>query len=804
MRPGTDRNATLTAETVGLAFLNGDLQVFSIDAQSVPAGYQDNVLVNPDNSADELKTIWFAQPFLGFLYVVAEFASGTVHHYWLQSGGSWAANTVYQDGAIVLPTTPNGLAYQVERLTPPNPTWAPETATAVGDQVEPTVPDGFYFRATAVSGANPHTGEVEPVWPVTVGATVYAFTATKTAGAEVFTTANPAGITWSNGQGVTLSGLLSANFTAGTTYYVVNESTDTFQLSATVGGAAIDGDNTITPVGYVTLVNTGATIQEFGDFAVTNQPAVTASTASPLATSITDRYGNSSDIAGAAETNFGAVAVLPTASTTTAQWVKGTLYPRGSTVIPTTNQGAVVDAIPNGNFAGDGGATWISTGAGAWEYGTYGTPYYGTTQAVNPPQATSAKLTMASWANVTPGQSVTISLYFTTGTSGGSDLQCAIGLNWGDATTPTPNIISTVHGTFTSSQGAWTKKTFTAIAPANAANVQAWVQASSGTASRDSLGVDLFAWNLEVPSPVSQFIYEAVQAGNGTSASTEPIWPTVEGDTVIDGTVTWEAVGSSIITWTAFPIAQSGATEPTWPTGIGQTVSDGNMAWTAISRVITDPNCPNTKGVALGASHVFAIDDDIVAYSAAVNPLDWSTPNNAGYLPTGLNNYGQNPMEVLSLYRGNLVAMNAGGYQMWQIDPDPANMALLDAQPVGSTFTRSAQSIATDNLFLDDPRRAQHRHDGRDREPADRHDRAADRYRLSRQQSRPARITRSHSTIPRAASIGSASGLKSSCSPSTATIKRAGVDMCSQTRSRTSRSRAKSCTCAALAIWSGK
>ena len=168
-RPGTDRNATLNAETVGLAFLNGDLQVFSIDAQSVPAGYQDNVLVNPDNAADELKTIWFAQPFMGFLYVVAEFVSGAVFHYWLQSGGSWAANTVYQDGAIVLPTTPNGLAYQVERLTPPNPTWAPETATAVGDQVEPTVPDGFYFRATAVSGSNPHTGQVEPIWPVTSG-----------------------------------------------------------------------------------------------------------------------------------------------------------------------------------------------------------------------------------------------------------------------------------------------------------------------------------------------------------------------------------------------------------------------------------------------------------------------------------------------------------------------------------------------------------------------------------------------------------------------------------------------------------
>jgi hypothetical protein len=37
---------------------------------------------------------------------------------------------------------------------------------------------------------------------------------------------------------------------------------------------------------------------------------------------------------------------------------------------------------------------------------------------------------------------------------------------------------------------------------------------------------------------------------------------------------------------------------------------------------------------------------------------------------------------------------------MWQIDPDPANMALLDAQPVGSLWPQAAQSVANDLLFL--------------------------------------------------------------------------------------------------------
>jgi hypothetical protein len=124
------------------------------------------------------------------------------------------------------------------------------------------------------------------------------------------------------------------------------------------------------------------------------------------------------------------------------------------------------------------------------------------------------------------------------------------------------------------------------------------------------------------------------------------------------------------------------------------------MSWEAIDRHVIDTNNPQTIGVALGASHVFAEDNDIVNFSAAVNPIDWSSTNNAGYLPTGLNNYGDNPVQVLAIYRSNLMVFNAGGYQMWQIDPDPQNMALLDAQPIGSIWPQAAQSVANDLLFL--------------------------------------------------------------------------------------------------------
>jgi hypothetical protein len=46
------------------------------------------------------------------------------------------------------------------------------------------------------------------------------------------------------------------------------------------------------------------------------------------------------------------------------------------------------------------------------------------------------------------------------------------------------------------------------------------------------------------------------------------------------------------------------------------------------------------------------------------------------------------------------VAFNAKGFQMWQVDEDPANFALLDASPVGCTFSKSLQAVSNDLVFL--------------------------------------------------------------------------------------------------------
>ena len=84
----------------------------------------------------------------------------------------------------------------------------------------------------------------------------YAFTSTS-ASPAVFTTAAPAGVAWVNGQAVKLgiSANAGANFKSNTVYYVVAQSTDTFELALTPGGAAINGDGSHAGAGYVYLVN---------------------------------------------------------------------------------------------------------------------------------------------------------------------------------------------------------------------------------------------------------------------------------------------------------------------------------------------------------------------------------------------------------------------------------------------------------------------------------------------------------------------------------------------------------------------
>jgi hypothetical protein len=491
-----------------------------------------------------------------------------------------------------------------------------------------------------------------------------------------------------------------------------------YQAIATTGTPVHTG--AVEPVWPTTA---GGIIQEFGDFDVSTSDAGTNqgafSTASPLGSNLTDRYGDSATISNAGIfATSSTLSSLTLASTKITTWVAGTNYAPGSVVVPTSTQGAFLNAIPNGDFEGGAGAGgWVFTDPGGipqWAFSST-LPYQGAECIAFPanaqPGAQGAFATMTSFSLVTPGQSVTASAYLDPNNSG-ANLTLWLQLNWYNSSDAI--IASTGFQQNEQEGGGYRQVTVTGTAPAGAAHARVSIGAGSGTTSHNAGFADLVTWNLATPAPITNFLFEAVQPTAASSAATEPTWPTVLGNIVIDGGVTWKAIGTSIITWQAIPLMQSGLTAPTFPTVIGNAVHDFStysnqngfitsqcsMSWVATDRHVLDTSCPNTVAVAIGASHVFAGDNDITNYSAAVNPIDWSSTNNAGYLPTGLNSYGDNPVAALALYRGNLIIFNASGYQMWQIDPDPQNMAFLDAQPVGSIYPRAAQSVANDLLFL--------------------------------------------------------------------------------------------------------
>lgn len=175
MRPASVLHHSLPPGTKGLVVFRGKFVVFASTLIAPGSSqYTVEILRHPDSGfVGTLVDIHFASPFLGYLYVVAEWSDGSVFHYWLQAAQTWAANTVYAQGAVVQPTVPNGYAYVAERIGDPPQPWAAGVLRAVNDKVEPTTPNGFEYTAVETYGDTPASGQVEPTWPTVEGAVVY-------------------------------------------------------------------------------------------------------------------------------------------------------------------------------------------------------------------------------------------------------------------------------------------------------------------------------------------------------------------------------------------------------------------------------------------------------------------------------------------------------------------------------------------------------------------------------------------------------------------------------------------------------
>ena len=218
-----------------------------------------------------------------------------------------------------------------------------------------------------------------------------------------------------------------------------------------------------------------------------------------------------------------------------------------------------------------------------------------------------------------------------------------------------------------------------------------------------SAGALVAKGEIAYPRLYNGFGYKAVQANAGRTGQSEPTWPTSVGLNVTDGEVIWEAFAISTITWRAFNIHELGATEPAWPTTVGATVTNGTVTMTTRVPTVQDPGCPHGKATLIASQKVFTAHDDVTNYSATSNPLGWSAslfPKDAGFLPTGDSMVGEPTANALALYRGNMAVIAFATIQIWQLDPDPARISLVDTiEGVGSPYGRAHASVAGDLYF---------------------------------------------------------------------------------------------------------
>lgn len=377
-------------------------------------------------------------------------------------------------------------------------------------------------------------------------------------------------------------------------------------------------------------------------------------------------------------------------------WQPGYLYQPGDIVQPITAPSATAAQVQNGDFAA-GNVNWDFTGGA--EFSLTG-GYSGNGNCVRMPGSVADGLALNRTKLVVPstGSTFDASAMINQGASIRGATRGWVEVRWFDINDA---LISSERGNVVDdgSGGAWHQSKVTATRPAGAAYARAGIALFSVADHSHPIWGDNLTVSGTFAGLPDGLVYRAVQEESGYSDSTEPVWPPILGQQVIDKDVIWEAVASTRVTWEASPLYVSGQTEPVWPTDIGGFVKDGTINWKTISRRVEDVNCPDSNIVVIGASKVFVGDDDIVRYSATVNPLDWTSEDDAGYLPTGLQNYGSNPVAAMGLYRGNLVVFNSEAFQLWQIDEDPASMSLIDALPLGSTHHRSIAPVANDLFF---------------------------------------------------------------------------------------------------------
>jgi hypothetical protein len=166
---GHTGNAGLTR---GLVAFKGIVYTFCHTPLTSGSGtYQIITLRHPTSTTATLSVVHYAAPFMGFLYVVAEFSDTKIFDYWLQLPAAWQQGHKYNANDLVQPTVPNGFYYKAQQKSNPN-AWTPLLLYKIGDVVQPTTYNGFQYTvyAEAGSGTPPaRSGPIEPTFKLSIG-----------------------------------------------------------------------------------------------------------------------------------------------------------------------------------------------------------------------------------------------------------------------------------------------------------------------------------------------------------------------------------------------------------------------------------------------------------------------------------------------------------------------------------------------------------------------------------------------------------------------------------------------------------
>lgn len=377
----------------------------------------------------------------------------------------------------------------------------------------------------------------------------------------------------------------------------------------------------------------------------------------------------------------------------TPRWEPARLYPPGSLVVPRTDPPPPGYALTNGGFE-DGATDW-TLGAGA---SIDSGEHYSGTQSLEIGGSFGVSDTIHDASPVVPGRAISARAMYAQGAASAGNNGGLIVLQFLDASDALvgPEFLGNV--VTNSSGGNWKQTLVNGLAPAGSTQVR--IVLRSNRSHSEQSWFDAVTWDYGAATVPSGLVYRAVQPAIGYSAADEPVWPLTLGVTVVDNEVIWEAVQANRVIWEAEPIMVSGPIEPIWPTALGAHISDNTVDWEAVSRRVEDPNCPNSPIVQIDHSKIYMADDDIAPYCGTNNPLDWTTPDDAGYLPVNMNPFGGNPIKAFASYRSNMLIFNAQGMQTWQLDEDPALSALLDSLPIPCTQHKSIASVANDSMIL--------------------------------------------------------------------------------------------------------